>query len=128
MRVGGVAGEFDIDEKAVAAEELGCGVEGVVDCVFGVPHEPLKVGGADILAWGEVDTHSEDRDVFAGRETVTADFVCGATRVVRGHPGDTAIDRGLIAVELARGAGLVGWCLTRGTVGWRRLWVRARGW
>ncbi len=57
VRVGGVAGEFDIDKQAVAAEELGCGVEGVVDRVLGVPHEPLEVGGGDILALGEVDSH-----------------------------------------------------------------------
>lgn len=127
MRVGRVACELDINEKAVSAEELGCGVEGVVDRVLGVPHEPLEVGGGDILTLREVGPHCEDRDVFAGRETVAADFVCGATRVVRRNPGDAAVDRGLVAVELARGAGLVGWCLARGIVRWLCVRVRARG-
>lgn len=82
--LGRVAGEFDVDEKAIAAEELGRGIEGVVDCIFGVGHHALEVSGRDTLALGEMDPHCEDRDVFSGRESVAADFVGGTTRVVGG--------------------------------------------
>ncbi|WP_036540286.1 hypothetical protein [Nocardia cyriacigeorgica] len=81
MRVGRVAGELDIDEEAVSSEELGCGVEGVIDRGFGVGDEALEVSGGDIVALVEVDSHCEERYVFAGREAVSADFVGRAAGV-----------------------------------------------
>lgn len=124
MSLGGIVGENDVDQKTVAAEELGCGVEGTVDCLFGGGGEAAEVlGGGPPVGWevrvgGQVYADGEHGEVLLGAGLETPCLMGGLAGEPAGavcfHRGDAAVVGGSGAVEVAGGASLI--FRTRGRV------------